>query len=54
MKKLILGSVFFSLFLVGCSSTPPQPEPEPVEEIIIVEPVQVGKEFIVVPVVNNN
>ena len=43
MKKIVLGSLFFGLFLVGCSSSQPQ------EEIVIVEPVVV-EEVVIEPV----
>ena len=42
MNKLILGSIFFSLFLVGCSSTQPQEEvvvqDTVVEEVVVATP----------------
>ena len=42
MKKLVLGSIFFSLFLVGCSSTHPQEEvvvqEAVVEEVVVATP----------------
>ncbi|MEG0069057.1 hypothetical protein [Cetobacterium sp.] len=40
MKKLVLTSLFASLFLVGCSSTQPQ-EPVVVEEAVVAEQVVV-------------
>lgn len=51
MKKIILGSIFFSVFFIGCSSSQPTPEPV-VEEVVILEPVVVGKEIIVAPVLD--
>lgn len=38
MKKLVLGSIFFSLFLVGCSSTQPKEEVVVVEEVVVATP----------------
>lgn len=49
MKKIVLASIFFSLFFIGCSSSEPQPEPV-VEEVVVVEPAVVGKEIIVAPI----
>ncbi|MGL4863150.1 MAG: hypothetical protein ACRC4T_08530 [Cetobacterium sp.] len=49
MKKVVLASVFFSLFFVGCSSSEPKQEPV-VEEVVVVEPAVVGKEIIVAPI----
>lgn len=51
MKKIVLASIFFSLFFIGCSSSEPQPEPV-VEEVVVVEPIVVGKEVIVAPVLD--
>lgn len=48
MKKLILGSIFFSLFLVGCSSTQPQEEVV-VQETIVEEVVTVTPEPVEAP-----
>lgn len=53
MKKLLLGSIFFSLFLVGCSSS------EPKEEVIVDEtittapvPVEMSKEVMPKPLLD--
>ena len=51
MKKIVLASIFFSLFFIGCSSSQPKEEPV-VEEVIVAEPVVVGKEVIVAPVLD--
>lgn len=51
MKKVVLASVFFSLFFIGCSSSEPQPEPV-VEEVVVTEPIVVGKEVMVTPVLD--
>ncbi|MGL5279414.1 MAG: hypothetical protein ACRC8M_10170 [Cetobacterium sp.] len=48
MKKLVLGSIFLSLFLVGCSNTQPQEEvvvqEAVIEEVVVAtpEPVEVS------------
>lgn len=47
MKKIVLASIFFSLFFIGCSSSEPKEE-----EVVIVEPVAVGKEIIVTPILD--
>lgn len=54
MKKVVLASIFFSLFFVGCSSSEPKEEPV-VEEVVVAQPVVtetvvVGKEVIVAPI----
>lgn len=54
MKKLLLGSIFFSLFLVGCSSS------EPKEEVVVEEtvttpapaPVEMSKEVMPKPLLD--
>lgn len=48
MKKVILASVFFSLFFVGCSSS--EPKEEPVEEVAVIQTTTNGKEMVVAPI----
>ncbi|MGL4976784.1 MAG: hypothetical protein ACRC5G_02095 [Cetobacterium sp.] len=50
MKKLVLASVFFSMFFVGCSSS--KPVETPVEEVVIVEPMEMGKEITAKPILD--
>ncbi|MBC2850278.1 MULTISPECIES: hypothetical protein [unclassified Cetobacterium] len=49
MKNVFLASLFFSLFFVGCSSSEPKEEPVVVEEAVVVEPVEMGKEIMPKP-----
>ncbi|MGL5356780.1 MAG: hypothetical protein ACRC0F_08900 [Cetobacterium sp.] len=51
MKKLVLASVFFSMFFVGCSSSKPVETPA-VEEVVIVEPMEMGKEITAKPILD--
>lgn len=51
MKKIVLTSIFFSLFFIGCSSSQPKEEPA-VEEVVIVEPIEMGKEIMTPPILD--